>query len=205
MKKSTCRLLLSIVFAVPLLANANGFQPGLYEGLQLAVSPDNKVTGLFSQTIGVSTCEIYFSGVINKNKNATISAWSLDKHTSGTLEKTSDGVSLTIVNGRDYPGCGNVVGPSIDSGLRLSSNSELKKWLELVVINDDKVFLYASPSESSVHRAYVVKDDVVAISKYSAEWSFVTYTKPDYLTKKSSGWIKNSQYKKLEPPSTPEE
>jgi hypothetical protein len=206
MKISIPKLALSVFLFISAQSCAQQLHSGIYEGLELAVSPDSKITGFFVESHDVSKCKIFFNGVIKKNGQAETISWSLNKTSSGSLKQQNNDIYITIADGQSYPGCGNVLSPDIETETGMPfSLLKSEKWLELVVINDNKVYLYTSPSENSPHHAYVLKDDVVAIDKYGKEWSLVTYINPEGGLKQSSGWIKNSQYKELAPPTTSEQ
>ncbi|NWE42234.1 hypothetical protein HX875_22345 [Pseudomonas yamanorum] len=187
----------SFVCVVGAPAFAATLHAGKYEGLMLAVTPEHQVEGFYSEEMGegvTRTCTFFLQGKVDGAK-ASVSTW-LDATYPGTVTASSDGVTLTVEEGREHPGCVSVLMPEIATGLDLSQTAA-KKWIGLVTVSSDKAFLQKTPDAKASHRAYVVKDDVVAVLAFKDGWAQVEYINGE--GRSSKGWISQDQYARLAP------
>lgn len=81
-----------------------------------------------------------------------MSSW-LDDVYPGTLKASADGVVLTIEQGRQHPGCMNVMAPDIATGLDLTRTAS-KQWISLVTVTADKAWLQNTECQNHPRRLY---------------------------------------------------
>ncbi|NWC92252.1 MULTISPECIES: hypothetical protein [unclassified Pseudomonas] len=187
----------SFICVVGTPAFAATLHSGTYEGLMLAVTPAHQVEGFYAEAMGegvTRTCTFFLQGQVDGAK-ASVSTW-LDATYPGTVAASSDGVTLTVEKGREHPGCISVLMPEIATGLDLTQTAA-KKWIGLVTVSSDKAFLQKTPDAKASHRAYVVKDDVVAVLAFKDGWAQVEFINAE--GRSSKGWISQDQYASLAP------
>lgn len=185
---------LSLCAAVPAFAGSAPLHSGKYEGLMLAVTPDHQVEGYYSETMGEGVtrgCAFYLQG-----KPAALTTW-LDQAYPGKVVASSDGVTLTVEQGRQHPGCINVLMPEIASGLDLTQTAN-KKWIGLVTVSADKAYLLKNPGVKAAKRPYIVKNDVVGVLAFKDGWAQVEFINAD--DRSFIGWISQDQYRRLAAP-----
>ena len=105
---------LSLCAAAPVLAGSPALHSGKYEGLMLAVTPEHQVEGYYAEEMGegvTRSCTFYLQG-----KPSALTTWN-DTAYPGSVAPSSDGVTLTVAEGRQHPGCLNVLMPEIATGL----------------------------------------------------------------------------------------
>ncbi len=198
-KRCLSRLLVAsfVCVAAGTPAFAAALHSGKYEGLMLAVTPEHQVEGFYAEAMGegvTRTCTFFLQGKVDGAK-ASVSTW-LDAAYPGTVAASSDGVTLTVEKGREHPGCISVLMPEIATGLDLTQTAA-KKWIGLVTVSTDKAFLQKTPDAKASHRAYVVKDDVVAVLAFKDGWAQVEFINGE--GRSSKGWISQDQYARLAP------
>lgn len=187
---------LSLCVAVPALAGAAPLHSGKYEGLMLAVTPDHQVEGYYSETMGegvTRSCAFYLQG-----KPGALTTW-LDQAYPGKVVASSDGVTLTVEQGRQHPGCINVLMPEIATGLDLTQTAN-KKWISLVTVSADKAYLLKNPGVKAAKRPYIVKNDVVGVLAFKDGWAQVEFINAD--DRSFTGWISQDQYRRLAAPKS---
>lgn len=187
---------LSLCVAVPALAGAAPLHSGKYEGLMLAVTPDHQVEGYYSETMGEGVtrgCAFYLQG-----KPGALTTW-LDQAYPGKVVASSDGVTLTVEQGRQHPGCINVLMPEIATGLDLTQTAN-KKWISLVTVSADKAYLLKNPGVKAAKRPYIVKNDVVGVLAFKDGWAQVEFINAD--DRSFTGWISQDQYRRLAAPKS---
>jgi hypothetical protein len=192
-------LLCAALFASSAVAEppAPRLRSGIYEGLMLAVDPQGGVTGYYREEQGegvTKTCSFFLAGKVTAGATPVIT-WSSNQRFPGTLTPLSDGVELRIEQGREHPGCGLVLLPTIESGLEHSLIRETN-WRELRRIVDKRANFYSSPSDAKKTRAFVVTGDVVGVIAESGEWLEVEY--PGKKT--TRGWVRAAATQKLPAP-----
>lgn len=175
-------------------ANANpNVQSGIYEQIMIAVTPDNRIEAYYHELTGDSTsmsCSFYIEGNIKNPKNIPITIKSMEQY-KGKLDFDSEKVTLTINENYALAGCMNSLEPSIMQGTDYSLTYN-KKWIGLKTISVEKAYLYNEPNLSAKHKAYVVKDNIVAVLEEKGDWTFIEYrSEQDKFYK---GWIKKEQY-----------
>jgi hypothetical protein len=190
----------AIVFVLYCPAHASAqaaFQPGLFEGLMLAVDSRGKIAGYFHQEQGEApskTCAFFLAGKAAPGEIAVVT-WSKDVH-DGTLKTQKDGVTLKIPKGRDHPGCGLVLPPQIAQGLELDRTGETR-WIDLRKIAAQRVYLHSAPDSSGRLRAFVVAGDVVGVRSVRGEWLEVDYVGS---ARSTTGWIRAQATAGIAPP-----
>ncbi|MCS4248674.1 MULTISPECIES: hypothetical protein [unclassified Pseudomonas] len=185
---------LSLCAAVPAFAGSAPLHSGKYEGLMLAVTPDHQVEGYYAETLGEGVtrgCAFYLQG-----KPAALTTW-LDQAYPGKVAASSDGVTLTVEQGRQHPGCINVLMPEIATGLELTQTAN-KKWIGLVTVSADKAYLLKNPGVKAAKRPYIVKNDVVGVLAFKDGWAQVEFINAD--DRSFTGWISGDQYRRLAAP-----
>ncbi|AZF43820.1 hypothetical protein C4J87_3678 [Pseudomonas sp. R1-43-08] len=185
---------LSLCAVVPALAGSAALHSGKYEGLMLAVTPQQQVEGFYSESLGEGVtrgCRFFLQGT-----PAALTTW-LDVAYPGSVAAASDGVSLTVAQGRQHPGCINVLMPEIATGLELSQTAR-KKWIGLVTVSADKAYLLKAPGAKAAKRPYIVKNDVVGVLAFKDGWAQVEFINAD--DRSFTGWISQEQYARLVAP-----
>ncbi|MCX9149791.1 MULTISPECIES: hypothetical protein [Pseudomonas] len=186
---------LSLCAVAPALAGSAALHSGKYEGLMLAVTPDHQVEGFYSESMGEGVsrgCTFYLQG-----KPGALTTW-LDTAYPGSVAPSADGVTLTVEEGRQHPGCLNVLMPEIATGLDLTQTAD-KKWIGLVTVSADKAYLLKTPSAKPAKRPYIVKGDVVGLLALKDGWAEVEFTNAD--DRSFTGWISQDQYSRLAAPT----
>jgi hypothetical protein len=187
---------LSLCAVGPALAGPAALHSGKYEGLMLAVTPEHQVEGFYSEAMGEGVtrrCAFYLQG-----KPEALTTW-LDEAHPGSLAPSSDGVTLTVEEGRQHPGCLNVLMPEIATGLDLTQTAS-KKWIGLVTVSADKAYLLKAPGAKAAKRPYIVKRDVVGVLAFKDGWAQVEFINAD--DRSFSGWISQDQYTRLTAPES---
>ncbi|MGY2374775.1 hypothetical protein ACW9IB_09725 [Pseudomonas sp. SDO524_S393] len=187
---------LSLCAVVPAFAGTASLHSGKYEGLMLAVTPDHQVEGFYTEAMGEGvsrSCSFYLQG-----KPGALTTWRKDVF-PGSVAASSDGVTLTVEQGRQHPGCLNVLMPEIATGLELSQTAN-KNWIGLVTVAADKAYLLKNPGTNTAKRPYIVKNDVVGVLAYKDGWAQVEFINAD--DRSFTGWIKQDQYTRLAAPKS---
>ena len=185
---------LSCCAVAPVFAGADALHSGKYEQLMLAVTPEHQVEGFYAEELGegvTRSCAFYLKG-----KPEALTTW-LDDAYPGSLAPSSDGVTLTVEEGRQHPGCMSVLIPQIATGLNLSRTAS-KNWIGLVTVAADKAYLLKTPGAAVDKRPYIVKDDVVGVLAYKDGWAQVEFT--NAKDHSFIGWISQDQYSRLSAP-----
>ena len=136
-------------------------------------------------------CTFYLQG-----KPEALTTW-LDAAYPGSVAAASDGVTLTVAQGRQHPGCINVLMPEIATGLELSQTAS-KQWIGLVTVSADKAYLLKMPGAKAAKRPYIVKHDVVGVLAFKDGWAQVEFINAD--DRSFTGWISQGQYARLAAP-----
>ncbi len=186
--------MLSLCAVAPAFAGSAALHSGKYEGLMLAVTPANQVEGFYSEAMGEGVsrrCTFYLQGTPE-----ALTTW-LDAAYPGSVAVSSDGVVLTVEQGRQHPGCINVLMPEIATGLDLTRTAS-KKWIGLVTVSADKAYLLKTPGAKAVKRPYIVKGDVVGVLAFKDGWAQVEFINAN--DRSFTGWISQGQYARLVAP-----
>ena len=185
---------LSLCVVVPVFAGPGALQSGKYEGLMLAVTPQQQVEGFYSEAMGEGVtreCSFFLQG-----KPQALTTWR-DAAYPGSVAASADGVTLTVEQGRQHPGCINVLMPDIATGLELSQTAR-KKWIGLVTVSAQKAYLLKTPGAKATKRPYIVKNDVVGVLAFKDGWAQVEFVNAD--ERSFTGWISQDQYARLAAP-----
>lgn len=184
--------------AISLCAGTSAFAAGLhsgqYEQLMLAVTPDHQVEGFYAEERGEGntfSCAFYLQG-----KPEAVSTW-LDEVYPGSVKPSADGVTLTVEQGQQHPGCMNVLMPEIATGLDLTQTAS-KNWIGLVTVSADKALLQKTPDGKATKGPYIVKGDVVGVLAYKNGAAQVEFTNAKDRT--FTGWISQDQYSRVSVP-----
>lgn len=185
---------LSLCAVVSAAASAGELHSGKYEALMLAVTPEHQVEGYYAETLGegvTRSCAFYLQG-----QPEALTTW-LDNAYPGSVVPSSDGVTLTVEQGREHPGCLSVLMPEIATGLELTETANTQ-WIGLVTVSADKAYLLDEPDADAAKRPYIVKDDVVGVLAFKDGWAKVEFTNAKDHT--YTGWISQDQYARLAAP-----
>ena len=185
---------LSWCAVAPVLAGSAALHSGKYEGLMLAVTPGHQVEGFYQESMGEGVargCTFYLQG-----KPEALTTWR-DAAYPGSVAAAPDGVTLTVEQGRQHPGCINVLMPEIATGLELSQTAS-KQWIGLVTVSADKAYLLKTPGAKAAKRPYIVKHDVVGVLAFKDGWAQVEFINAD--DRSFTGWISQGQYARLAAP-----
>lgn len=197
MRMITTRLVASmmVVLAVGTAsAEPQSLRSGKYESLLVAVDSTGGFEGYFSEQSGeMFKCSFYLKGSSVTGEATTWSSASMP----GTIRMIDDGVILAIPEGRDHPGCPNVLIPEIATGVEYTK-THATAWVSLVTVKSDKALLMASPDANAKHKAYVVKGDVVGVIEFKEGWAQVEFINDNDHSYK--GWIRTEQYRAIQPP-----
>ncbi|MGR4049314.1 hypothetical protein [Kosakonia cowanii] len=172
---------------------------GIYEELQLAVSPQGKITGYYSETLGVGvtrTCAFALAGEVSAKGDAKIASWSSEV-LPGHLVATADGVTLTVPGGQSHDGCVNAMLPLINDGLALGKTRDTA-WQSMAQVRAERLYFYRQPEETTRRKAWIVQDDVVGVLQTKGEWTQVEYLSDE--GKSTTGWVKSAALAPLTPP-----
>ena len=187
-------VVLSLCAVVSAAAGAGELHSGKYEALMLAVTPEHQVEGYYAETLGegvTRSCAFYLQG-----QPEALTTW-LDNAYPGSVAASSDGVILTVEQGREHPGCLSVLMPEIATGLELTETANTQ-WIGLVTVSADKAYLLDEPGADAAKRPYIVKDDVVGVLAFKDGWAKVEFTNAKDHT--YTGWISQNQYARLAAP-----
>jgi len=188
--------LLSFCAVAPVLAAPAALHSGKYEGLMLAVTPEGQVEGYYAEELGdgvVRRCTFYLKG-----EPAALTTWQDDAY-PGRVVASSDGVTLTVKQARQHPGCMSVLMPEIATGLELARTADAH-WIGLVTVSTGKAHLLNEPGAEATNRPYIVKGDVVGVLAYKDGWAKVEFTNAKSRT--YTGWISQHQYHRLSAPKS---
>ncbi|MFJ4153500.1 hypothetical protein ACIPZF_01645 [Pseudomonas sp. NPDC089752] len=195
--------MLASASAAPVLAGNAAPKAGQYEALMLAVTPDRKVEGFYSEELGEGVsrrCAFYLQGQLNDAERTQVTTWRREAY-PGSIAITSDSISLTVPRGQEHPGCMSVLGPMISTGLTLSRIAS-KPWIGLVTVSADKAYLQKTRSGQAGNGPYIIKGDVVGVLAYEAGWAKVEFPGTD--DRSHIGWIRQDQYSRLQPAGSQE-
>ncbi|AZE85188.1 hypothetical protein C4J98_3792 [Pseudomonas orientalis] len=185
---------LSLCVVVPAFAEPGALQSGKYEGLMLAVTPQQQVEGFYLEAMGEGVtrgCSFFLQG-----KPEALTTWREVAY-PGSVAASADGVTLTVEQGRQHPGCINVLMPDIATGLELSQTAR-KKWIALVTVAAEKAYLLKTPGAKATKRPYIVRNDVVGVLAFKDGWAQVEFINAD--ERSFTGWISQGQYARLTAP-----
>lgn len=174
---------------------------GIYESLKLAVSPQGKITGYYSETLGVGvtrTCAFSLAGEVSARGDAKIASWSSEVM-PGQLVATADGVTLTVPGGQSHDGCVNAMLPMINDGLPLSKTRDTA-WQSMAQVRGERLYFYRQPDENRQRKAFIVQDDVVGVLQTQGEWTQVEYVSDEGIS--TTGWVKSAALAPLTPPAS---
>ncbi|MEW4947440.1 MULTISPECIES: hypothetical protein [Pseudomonas] len=172
--------------------------PGQYEGLMVAITPDHKVEGYFSEELGEGVsrrCAFYLQGQLDDASPMRVTTWSHQAF-PGSVAATADGIELRVPKGQEHPGCGSVLGPMISTGLALSRTAS-KHWIGLATVSAERAYLQKNRGEDGSRGPYIIKGDVVGLLAYQPGWAHVEFTGDD--ERSHIGWIRQDQINPLKP------
>lgn len=182
-------------------SSATPLQSGVYEGLQLAVSPAGKITGYYSESADDSvkrTCTFFLTGEVSAQQSDTIKSWS-SSVLVGHIAATDSGVILTIPDGQSHAGCMNVLMPEIATGLELETTQQTH-WQTLMQVTSQRAWLSATPDIATRRKAWIVKGDVVGVIQTQGNWAEIEYVGDSGKT--THGWVNSNDIQPLTPPAS---
>lgn len=194
-------LFLALALSVPAASYAATLHSGVYESLQLAVSPSGDVTGYYIETMGAGvtrTCAFALAGKVNAAQEADIRSWSSDV-LPGHIAATEKGVVLRIPQRQSHDGCMNVMMPLIDDGLELDATRKTH-WLSMAEVSGERVYFNNAPDAATRRKAWIVKGDVVGVLKSQPGWTQIEFLSES--GKSTTGWVESSELKPLTPPAS---
>lgn len=187
------------------------FQPGIYDFLMLAVTPEEEILGSYRETQGydvVKTCAFLLRGK-GKNGQVDVITWS-DQFFQGELNegetylfpgllkyKSHGRVILKIKLGREHPGCGLVLSTEISEGIELTRTTPTQ-WISLKLVKNARAPLFSGPSIEKKTKAYFIRNDVLGVLSVNGEWIKVEF--PREGKKMIKGWVRSSDVEDLQPP-----
>ncbi len=186
--------IVALCAVAPAFAESAALHSGQYEELMLAVTPEHEVEGFYTQALGdgvTRSCKFYLQG-----RPEALSTW-LDNSYPGSVSSSPDGVTLTVEQGRQHPGCMSVLMPEIATGLALTQTAS-KQWIGLVTVSADTAHLLTTPGASAAKRPYIVKGDVVGVLAFKDGWAQVEFTNAE--DRAFIGWISQGQYARFAAP-----
>jgi len=203
-KKTISRLAITFIIALSTgIANAQDFVSGNYEmGLRLAFdSTTKKISGYFENSTGWDersksprfTCTFYLEGTVSGRKFNIKTYDPTDKKVdliTGTFEIVSR-TKVKIKLSEEHGGCWNVM-HFADS----AANFELEQrqpWTQVRYVDATKAYFYSDKSEEKKLRAYLVKGNVVSVTKIEQDWAYCIYSG----RKTTEGWVKIAELNKL--------
>lgn len=180
---------------------ATTLQPGVYEGLRLAVSPTGDITGYYAESAEDSvkrTCAFFLAGHVSGQQPDTITSWSSSVF-AGQIAANTTGVTLTIPDGQNHAGCLNVLMPEIATGLELETTQQTR-WQALMQVSGPRAYLSSTPSAATRRKAWIVKGDVVGVLQTQAGWTEVEFVNGSGKT--TRGWVSSHDVQPLTPPAS---
>ncbi|EOV9675318.1 hypothetical protein ACN5L5_003922 [Cronobacter turicensis] len=182
-------------------SSATPLQSGVYEGLQLAVSPGGKIAGYYSESAEDSvkrTCTFFLAGEVSAQQPDTITSWS-SSVLAGHIAVNNSGVTLTIPDGQSHAGCMNVLMPEIATGLELETTQKTR-WQTLMQVTSSRAYLSATPDIATRRKAWIVKGDVVGVIQTQGNWKEIEYVGDRRKT--THGWVNSNDVQPLTPPAS---
>lgn len=182
--------LVALTVSQSISAAPPAFKSGKYEMMLIAVTPDKKVEGYYFEDTGQDVsrkCSFYLSGQADDANKIQVSTWTDSSSFEGSLTPSNKEVVLNLPEMIQHPGCNSQ--PDEGSPLTLIKSS---KWIGLLNITADKVYLQKKPDPKSKHSAYVVKGDVVGLIEDNGDWAYVEFINDQ--DRYFRGWISSSQY-----------
>lgn len=190
-------LLLFVYFCLaPFISNAQSLSSGEYDsGLRLAYdSINNKLTGYFENHSGwnIETESSLFSCIFYINGNSNGGKWKLRSYYPGGIKEDLIVGELEVVNDQsirivlsDEPGgCGNV--QHFAAGWEDFTLIKKHSWMQIRYVATDKCFIYSEKKSESRNQSFIVKDEIVYVSKIEDDWAYCLF----FGKVNNSGWIK---------------
>lgn len=199
--KNTLKCLIVLFSMAPSAAFGQAaIESGSYDELNLAYDTVTKtVTGYYLNGTGWDEqtkssrfiCSFYFEGKLNGGHAKIKSYWpanSIGDTIWGMLDVTGP-TSLKMRLEDDHGGCWNVqhfAEAPVDFKLDKAEN-----WAEVRYVTGKKALFYSNTAESSIRKAYIVRGDVVYISKMQGIWAYCSYLLDSEGGRKvTEGWMK---------------
>lgn len=179
------------------------------DGLNLAYDPSTKqITGFFAMERGDDhghpqfSCEFYIEGKLENGWAKIKTYFPPDSKTLVVpADDTINGLLVVQKNGNvsiklndEHGGC-QMTGETFKDSPVEFSKSKVKPWISIRYVRSDKTYFYSAPDEGSRGKAYLVKGDIVYLSKKDAQWIFATYV--NQTGKDIKGWLKAEDINKL--------
>lgn len=180
------------------------------DGLKIAYNPQTaQVTGYFEMDRGEGTdgpqfsCGFYIEGKLSGDSTIDIKTYfppnASIPDTSGDLIKGTLRVKkhneLFVLLPEDHGGC-QMAGQSFKDSTASFSLAEKKHWIAIQFVKNDKAFFYSDTQESSQRKAYLVKGDVIYVTRMKDNWLYAAYAGKN--GKEIKGWLKADDLNKVE-------
>lgn len=191
--------LIAILLVVAPVAKADPIQArairaGQYEQLLVGVASDGQISGVYQEEQGdapAKACRFFVSGDNAAKGDIPLLTRNKESH-SGWLTADEHGVTLTVPGARDYPGCGLVLPPLIDTGMHLTLTDPLP-FVGLVRVGNVPAPLYSAPVPNSSRLAALPANSIAGVFEQTDGWLRVRYRNPRGVA--AVGWVKSDQAK----------
>jgi hypothetical protein len=174
--------------------NSQNLQSGIYDNaLIVAVdSTTGMLTGYYENYTGWDeesksarfSCIFYLEGKITDNRFKIKTHYPNESDSiMGFVEINSDS-SISIQLEEEHGGCWNVE-HFVDKPNEFSLDVR-KRWIGVGFVTVAKTYFYSEKNEEKKRKAYLVKNDFVAIEKIEGNWAYCVYQGNSV----TEGWIK---------------
>ncbi|WP_118974751.1 hypothetical protein [Taibaiella koreensis] len=192
--KSICLLPALLLFTFS--ARSQSIRTGSYDELDIAYNPATQmITGYFESATGYDegtdhpkfSCAFYLEGKVTGGKakiRTYYPAQPLDDVIDGTLETGGD-KTIKVHLAEEHGGCWNVQ-HFADEEPAVFTFDEAQPWIEIRYVKNTKAYFHDKPSATTTRKAFVVKGDVVRISKVQDGFALCSYNGGKQVT---TGWL----------------
>ena len=187
-----------LVLSSPVIAQINS---GDYGELKIAFSPNNRiVTGYYENYSGHDeatlkpkfSCIFYFIGQLASSKAVISSYYPLDTTKIIGMFELADSNGVQIKFPKEHGGCWNVQ-HFADGPVEFKLQQKMS-WIEIRYATKDRVHFHSGPPSSSTQSDFIMKGDIVYVSKIIDQWAYCTY----YGIKETTGWLRLSDLNELD-------
>lgn len=196
---------LALLMFTTFTAISQTVRSGNYEELDIAYNPQtHMLTGYFESSTGFDeqteqakfSCIFYLEGKLSGNKATVKTLYTrqpLDDVITGKLE-VADNKTIKIHLPDEHGGCWNVQ-HFADAEPAVFTFDQAQPWIEIRYVQSDKVSFFDRPGAAAPRKAYLVKGDVVRISKLQDGFALCSYTGGK---KETTGWVNLKELNAIE-------
>jgi hypothetical protein len=133
------------------------------------------------------SCAVLFIGKINGSGTASVDFYNspdLKLVTTGDIAFDADKVTVTAKSGEGY--CNDIL--NLTDGLEMDF-AKSRPYIGCRAVNEEKVYLYSSPVDSSKTKMYLLKGDIIMILGIKENWVEIEYIGKRII----DGWIRKSE------------